>query len=125
MLNIVALCLLSLSINADLLIFAMPMRKIFTISAILLAIPNIAMSECRTQSRQEIEAQVNIPKISVQQGALNISNTSDTELIVDVYSITGQLIKRLRVPYGSVVLDVRPGCYIIKCDRWSKKVIVS
>lgn len=83
------------------------------------------MAECRTQSRQEIEAQVNIPKISVQQGALSISNTSDTELIVDVYSITGQLIKRLRVPYGSVVLDVRPGCYIIKCDRWSKKVIVS
>lgn len=101
------------------------MKKIFTLILLLFAVSvNVAATES-AQSRAGIEAQVNIPKVIIQQGAINLTNVSDTELTVDVYSITGQLVKRVRLSTGSVSIEVKSGCYIIKCERWSKKVIVN
>lgn len=105
--------------------FAIEMKKIFAILLLMLAVSDLATASEPPQLQRGIETQVNIPKITIQQGAIGITNSSDMELTVDVYSITGQLVKRVRLSNGSITLEVKAGCYIVKCDSWSKKVIVS
>ncbi|MBP5687390.1 MAG: T9SS type A sorting domain-containing protein [Muribaculaceae bacterium] len=50
----------------------------------------------------------------------------DSDATFNVYSITGQLIKTVRVTAGTkVTIDVPKGFYIVKCaGRWSRKVVV-
>jgi len=42
----------------------------------------------------------------------------------EIYSITGQRVKSVTVENTSVKVDLPKGCYIVRCARWSKKVIV-
>ena len=50
----------------------------------------------------------------------------DSDATFNIYSITGQLIKTVRVNAGTkVIIDVPKGFYIVKCSgRWSRKVVV-
>ena len=50
----------------------------------------------------------------------------DSDVSFSIFSITGQLIKSVRVNAGTrVTIDVARGFYIVKCaGRWSRKVVV-
>ncbi len=50
----------------------------------------------------------------------------ESDATFNIYSITGQLIKSVRVTAGTkVTIDVPKGFYIVKCSgRWSRKVVV-
>lgn len=50
----------------------------------------------------------------------------DSDATFNIYSITGQLIKTVRVTAGTkVTIDVPKGFYIVKCaGKWSRKVVV-
>lgn len=50
--------------------------------------------------------------------------TASLPTAFEVYSITGQLVKRVEVEAGSEKVELPNGCYIVRCPRWSKKVIV-
>ncbi len=64
---------------------------------------------------------------SVQGGVGHISFTAvGSETTFRVYSITGQLVRVVKVPADqTMTIDVPKGFYIVKCgDRWSRKVVV-
>jgi hypothetical protein len=50
----------------------------------------------------------------------------DSDATFNIFSITGQLIKTVRVNAGTkVTIDVPKGFYIVKCaGKWSRKVVV-
>ena len=50
----------------------------------------------------------------------------DSDETFSIFSITGQLIKTVRVNAGTrVTIDMPKGFYIVKCaGRWSRKVVV-
>jgi hypothetical protein len=50
----------------------------------------------------------------------------DSDVTFNIFSITGQLIKSVRVNAGTkVTIDVPKGFYIVKCvGKWSRKVVV-
>ncbi len=50
----------------------------------------------------------------------------ESDATFSIYSITGQLIKTVRVSAGTrVTIDMPKGFYIVKCaGRWSRKVVV-
>lgn len=50
----------------------------------------------------------------------------ESDVTFNIYSITGQLIKSVRVSAGTkVTIDFPKGFYIVKCSgRWSRKVVV-
>ena len=50
----------------------------------------------------------------------------DSDVTFNIFSITGQLIKTVRVNAGTkVTIDVPKGFYIVKCaGKWSRKVVV-
>lgn len=63
--------------------------------------------------------------VTVESGAVRLSVSSGRQERFLIYSITGQLIKTVDVaPGGEERVDLRCGCYIIKCSFWSKKVMV-
>ena len=50
----------------------------------------------------------------------------DSDATFNIYSITGQLIKTVKVSAGTrMTIDMPKGFYIVKCaGRWSRKVVV-
>lgn len=73
--------------------------------------------------RQEVA--LNEPAISGRRGAIDISCPSNGKAYTfQIYSITGQLIKRVQLTDSATSVDVPQGCYIVKCEAWVKKVIV-
>ena len=59
-------------------------------------------------------------------GCMTIDNyESDIELTFSIYSITGQVVKSVSVGEGtSTTVNLPKGFYIVKCEYWSRKVIV-
>ncbi len=59
-------------------------------------------------------------------GCMTIENYGDSrELTFTVYSITGQIVKSVSVAGGSsTTINLPKGFYIVKCDYWSRKVVV-
>lgn len=74
---------------------------------------------------QSAIVQQEAPRITVSQGTLTITASPDCQLTFEIYSITGQLIKRLKLTDGSASIDLHSGCYIIRCEKWSKKIVIN
>lgn len=65
-----------------------------------------------------------IPEIKLHPGAIEIKVLTPTKYHFHIYSITGQLIKSLEIADDTQTIELKQGCYIIKCKKWSKKVII-
>lgn len=65
------------------------------------------------------------PKVTVSQGVLTISAAADGEQMFEIYSITGQLVKRVKITSGTASVELHRGCYIVRCQGWSKKVVIN
>lgn len=71
--------------------------------------------------------QVSSDETSVVGGKGTIAMIAgDSDATFNIYSITGQLVKSVKVTAGTkVTIDVPKGFYIVKCvGRWSRKVVV-
>ena len=65
------------------------------------------------------------PSVRAVHSAIELSNPLETAVVFQVYSITGQLVKTVEVSAGAqVTADLPTGCYIVKCSKWSKKIVV-
>lgn len=50
---------------------------------------------------------------------------SDAASKFEIYSITGQLIRSLSVNAGATVkVELAKGFYIIKCESWTKRIVI-
>ena len=60
-----------------------------------------------------------------EQGRIQFA-AGTADAVFSVYSITGQLMKVVRVPAGThASLELPRGFYIVKCNnQWSRKVVV-
>ena len=74
---------------------------------------------------QRIEAVSPSHTATGEQGHIHFA-AGPTEAVFSVYSITGQLMKVVRVPAGThATLELPRGFYIVKCNNhWSRKVVV-
>lgn len=58
------------------------------------------------------------------EGAITIFNTDEANNYY-VYSITGQLIKTVRIaPDSNLTIELPQGYYIIRCQQWVRKILV-
>ena len=74
---------------------------------------------------QRVETATNVPTAQGVEGRI-IFTAGSNDATFNVYSITGQLIKVVRVSSEQrVSVDFRKGFYIVKCgNQWSRKVVV-
>ena len=96
---------------------------ILTLS-VALAVGSVSVTMVASPTRVE---QVSSDETTVVGGKGTIVMVAgDGDTTFNIYSITGQLIKTVRVNAGTrVTIDMPKGFYIVKCaGRWSRKVVV-
>lgn len=65
------------------------------------------------------------PSVKVHSyGVELIVPSNDREYNFRIYSITGQVVKSVRLSEGKELVELPQGCYIIKCEAWSKKIVI-
>lgn len=62
--------------------------------------------------------------MKVGQGQVELTVHGDEPIKFHIYSITGQLVKSASSANGSIVVELPRGIYIVKCDKWSKQIVV-
>ncbi len=101
------------------------MKKLILIMA-LLASGGLLQSESATAAptaRQEIS--IAEPTLTVRHGGLEIACPSDGKTYTfQIYSITGQLIKKIQLSEAVSFVELQKGCYIVKCEAWVKKAVI-
>lgn len=101
------------------------MKKLILIIA-LLASGGLLQSEpaiAATVARQEIS--VAEPTLMIRHGGLEISCPPDGKAYTfQIYSITGQLIKKIQLSEANSFVELQKGCYIVKCEAWVKKAVI-
>lgn len=102
------------------------MKRVVYIAVCLLAIGGAyALPMPDNFLPQRIETTVNAPAAQGAEGRI-IFTAGSNDATFNVYSITGQLVKVVRVSADQrVSVDFPKGFYIVKCsNQWSRKVIV-
>lgn len=61
-------------------------------------------------------------KLAGQRVEIEIADDEDHQ--VTVYALTGQVVKSVKATYGTTVIELPAGYYIVKVDRVAKRVIV-
>ncbi len=95
---------------------------IFTL-CIALAVGSVSVNAFATPRVEQVSSE----ETTVVGGKGTIAMVAgESDATFNIYSITGQLIKTVRVSAGTkVTIDVPKGFYIVKCaGRWSRKVVV-
>lgn len=96
---------------------------------IILALTMLAAGSATVYAAEAPKAGIEVndasaPGIRPVSGGVEITVNSDENAQVLVYAITGQLVKSLRVHPGTTRVDLASGCYIVRVDGLSKRVIV-
>ncbi|MCM1441372.1 MAG: hypothetical protein NC131_19530 [Roseburia sp.] len=66
------------------------------------------------------------PIIDIERNSLRLSAKGMDDCTFTVYSIVGNVVATVKVKAGDTEsLELKSGCYVVRCGHWSKKVIVS
>lgn len=103
------------------------MKKLMTSITLALALmmPGVEAVAAPAATHDGVSSSITAqPSAKPVHGGLELTVPGDDTVTFTIYSITGQVIKTVNVGGGSAHVELPKGCYIIKCARWSKKVIV-
>ena len=102
------------------------MKRVLYIAICMLAMGGInAVPMPNTFMPQRVESAATGPTAAGTEGRI-VFTAGSNDATFNVYSITGQLIKVVRVAADQrVSVDFPKGFYIVKCsNQWSRKVVV-
>ncbi len=72
----------------------------------------------------EERAQEQQPLVKVSGTVIELRSPNQEAVKFQIFSITGQLIKTLTVKAMPVKVELPKGFYIVKCDNWTKRVML-
>lgn len=64
------------------------------------------------------------PSASPVEGGVDLTAPAPGQLTFHIFSITGQLVKTVSIREETVRIELPRGCYVVKCGRWSKKILI-
>lgn len=96
-------------------------RNIFVASAIF---TGFGIAPAASASEKTEVAQIQIPKVTVADGRLELTAPDGMSVRFDIYSITGQLIKSLDLQSETALVELPQGCYIVHTPGRSVKILV-
>ncbi|MCM1292828.1 MAG: hypothetical protein NC230_04525 [Bacteroides sp.] len=66
------------------------------------------------------------PMVTTRKGVIEIACPADGKnYTFQIFSITGQLLKKVQLCDSVLAIEMPKGCYIIRCEAWVKKAIVN
>lgn len=67
----------------------------------------------------------NGPTVNVDGSNIQLTARGAADCTFSVYSIIGHLVATVKVKAGDTErVELKAGCYVVRCGHWSKKVIV-
>lgn len=99
-------------------------RHILLALALAMGASATAASAAVTDSDVQAEFAASAVSIKVGHGQAEFIVSGSKQIKFQIYSITGQLVKSVDLADGSVVVELPRGLYIVKCDLWSKQIVV-
>ncbi len=101
------------------------MRKILSTVILLLAATGFS-GQWFAQAAPAVESRVadRAPAVSVEKGYIELTAPEGETVKFEIFSITGQLIKAVTVKSSTMKVDLPKGFYIIKCETWTKRVML-
>lgn len=101
------------------------MKKIITAVILFVAAMAPAGQWCAgARTVAEGKAIENVPVVSVEKGFVELTAPEGDVVKFEIFSITGQLVKSVTVKSSTVKVDLPKGFYIIKCENWTKRVML-
>lgn len=65
------------------------------------------------------------PTVNVDGSNILLTARGSADCTFSVYSIVGHLVATVKVKAGDTErIELKAGCYVVRCGHWSKKVIV-
>ncbi len=101
------------------------MRKI--LSPVILSLAATAFTgQWLANAKPAVEIRIadRAPSVTVDKGYIELTAPESETVKFEIFSITGQLIKSVTVKSSTVKVDLPKGFYIIKCDSWTKRVML-
>lgn len=97
------------------------MKRILLIATILLTLAAVPARATAHEGLIEKEA----VEMTVGSGAIELTSNAEGRVTLYVYSITGKMVKSVQLEEGVTMrIELSKGLYILKCGKWSKKVMV-
>lgn len=97
------------------------MKRILLIAIMLLALT--AMPSGTTAHEASIEKEA--VEMTVGSGSIELTSNVEGRVTLFVYSITGKMVKSVELENGvTIKVDLSNGLYILKCGKWSRKVMI-
>lgn len=83
------------------------------------------MPAIASEQRPSVEERAQeLPFVKVDGTIIELRNPGQEAVKFQIFSITGQLIKTLTVKNLPVKVELPKGFYIVKCDNWTKRVML-
>ena len=105
--------------------FANTMKRILLTAAILAASMSPMLQPVAIAAPAVAAIHTDSPRAVVSQGSVTITAQQDCDAVFEIYSITGQLVKRFKLSAGTATIELHKGCYIVRCEGWSKKIVIN
>lgn len=100
------------------------MRRILSTVILIFAVASFN-GEWLADAKTTVENRVDrMPTVSVDKGYIELTAPDAEPVKFEIFSITGQLIKSVTVKGATTKVDLPKGFYIIKCDSWTKRVML-
>lgn len=98
--------------------------RIVMIATAMLAVSATSFAEPAESNESVANVAVSTPVIRVVGGHVEITLPGNESRTVVFYSLTGQIVKTLTMNPGTTQIELPTGYYIIRCERYSQRVIV-
>lgn len=99
-------------------------RHIFSLCAAV-ALTVAPLAAVAADARQpEVVARQDAPQVKVRAGGISIDLPGDTPQHVQIYALTGQVVKQFDVAPGQTNVDLPAGYYIVRVSNTTVKVAV-
>ena len=99
--------------------------KNITVALFISAMSVCSLSVYASPARDNISISApSQPTVSASAGTVTLTVTSHESVTFQIYSITGQVVKNITISQGSATVELPKGYYIVRCNHWSKSVVV-
>lgn len=98
--------------------------RVMMIAIVMSTVSVTSFAEPAENSESVDNIAVNKPIIRVVGSHVEISLSGNESRVVVFYSLTGQIVKTLTIHPGTTLIDLPTGYYIIRCERYSQRVIL-
>lgn len=101
------------------------MKRVISIVILFLAVASFNgqwLAEAKTSVESRMAERQ--PIVSVDKGYIELTAPDSETVKFEIFSITGQLIKSVSVKGSTAKVELPKGFYIIKCEAWTKRVML-